>query len=145
MKRTVKLALFVCLILLASALALTACNNTNNNPTPEETTPDYFLYQLNADGNTCSIVGLINCMDTELVIPTTYNNKPVTEIGAGAFRNASFLTSIVIPESVTHIGEGAFRGCSNLKSISIPESVTHIGKEAFYECDNLAYSEYDNA
>ena len=57
----------------------------------------------------------------------------VTEIGRGAFRGCTGLTSIVIPDSVTKIGEYAFGGCTGLTSIVIPDSVTEIGDDAFPE------------
>jgi len=80
--------------------------------------------------------------DDAVVIPATYNNLPVTEIGSesdsssdGAFRSTKF-TSITIPNSVTSIGKYAF-GSSGLTSIFIPASVTSIGDYAFYGCNNL--------
>jgi uncharacterized repeat protein (TIGR02543 family) len=82
--------------------------------------------------------------------------RNVTSIGAGAFSNCSFLTSvtfapgselnliglnafqgctiltnITIPAGVTSIGDGAFSNCSNLTNITIPASVTHIGENVF--------------
>jgi uncharacterized repeat protein (TIGR02543 family) len=78
-----------------------------------------------------------------VVIPATYNGKPVTEIGNasdvsgnGAFYNTS-ITSITIPESVTTINSYAFSGCTSLTSIEIPESVTSIGNTAFSDCTGL--------
>jgi hypothetical protein len=52
-------------------------------------------------------------------------------IGIEAFREASSLTSITIPESVTSIGRSAFSRASSLTSIIIPASVTSIGASAF--------------
>lgn len=119
----------------------------------DETENDHFIYQLNEDSETCSVVGLYNCMDTEIVIPSTYKQKPITKIGAQAFKDCTFLKSVTIPESVTVIGESAFDGCNNittftgpaealtfskekLTSVTITNS-TYIPYEAFYECKNL--------
>ena len=44
----------------------------------------------------------------------------------------------IIPESVTEVGKGAFRWCTALTSINIPDSVTKIGDGAFSECRVLA-------
>ena len=44
----------------------------------------------------------------------------------------------IIPESVTDIGGGAFRGCSGLTSIIIPNNVASIGYSAFSYCSGLA-------
>ncbi|MDY4186623.1 MAG: leucine-rich repeat domain-containing protein, partial [Candidatus Borkfalkiaceae bacterium] len=86
---------------------------------------------------TYEVSGIGSCTDTEIVIPSVYNNKPVTSIGNSAFSDCSGLTSIIIPESVTSIGNWAFSDCSGLTSITIPESVTSIGHFAFSDCYKL--------
>ncbi|MBR2951737.1 MAG: leucine-rich repeat domain-containing protein, partial [Clostridia bacterium] len=99
---------------------------------------------------------------TRVVIPSTYQNLPVTSIGEEAFYQCTGLTSIEIPSSVTSIGsyafknctgltcvtfgensqltsigESAFSSCRGLTSIEIPASVTSIGERAFSYCDKL--------
>ena len=68
----------------------------------------------------------------DVVIP-----EGVTEIGDGAFRGCTTLTSVAIPESVMEIGGWAFYGCTGLVRISIPHSVEMIGKRAFSGCSEL--------
>ena len=63
-----------------------------------------------------------------LVIPSSYQGKPVTSIGDLAFEGCSSLASVIIPDSVTSIGGWAFEGCSSLASVIIPDSVTSIGE-----------------
>ena len=58
----------------------------------------------------------------------------MANIGEGAFKNCSNLSSVSIPNSVTVIGGYAFGECSNLTSIAIPNSVTAIGDHAFRYC-----------
>ena len=78
--------------------------------------------------------------DTEainVVIPDTYNGKPVTSIGEHAFYYCESLTSIIIGNSVTSIGYYAFSYCTGLTSVTIPDSVTSIGEYAFEDCRGI--------
>ena len=84
----------------------------------------------NAIIETASNTLIAGCKNT--IIPNS-----VTEIGYGAFKNCTALTSIDIPNSVTKIGEIAFEGCDGLTGIVIPNSVTEIGEEAFDWCPGL--------
>ena len=72
-----------------------------------------------------------------VVIPETYRGLPVTEIGAYAFQQESYIESITIPNSVTTIADYAFSNCSSLTSVVIPDSVTTIGDWVFEGCNNL--------
>ena len=89
------------------------------------------------DDGTYEVSGIGSCTDTEIVIPSVYNDEPVTSIGDYAFYNCSGLTSVTIPDSVTLIGDSAFSRCTSLTSITIPGSVTSIGDYTFYHCSGL--------
>ena len=77
--------------------------------------------------------------DSYLEIPSTYKELPVTAIGPEAFRNATSLISVVIPEGVTKIGHGAFLYSSNLESIIIPDSLKIIEHSAFAYASSLKH------
>ena len=94
-------------------------------------------YSLNSDGTAYTVTGIGTCTDTEIIIPSEYNAKPVTRIGSDAFRGCKGLTSITIPDSATSIGDCAFRGCTGLTSVTIGNGVTSIGYCAFYGCTGL--------
>ncbi|MBO5925354.1 MAG: leucine-rich repeat protein, partial [Clostridia bacterium] len=96
-----------------------------------------LAYELSTDGTYYTLTGIGSAIDTDIVIPSTYNDKPVKSIGDDAFLNCSSLTSVVIGDSVTSIGNFAFAGCSELTSIVIPNSVTSIGYKAFEDCSSL--------
>ena len=70
-------------------------------------------------------------------------NGDVTDIGEGAFRNRSSLTSVTIPNSVTSFSEEAFYGCSSLISVTIPNGVTRVRDFAFSNCSSLTSITYD--
>ena len=74
---------------------------------------------------------------SEIVIPSTYQGVPVTQIKEAGFEEATNLKKITIPKSVTNIGKSAFFGCSSLEQIVIPDSVTTIGSDVFYDCSLL--------
>ena len=76
-------------------------------------------FKLNDSDGTYSVVGIGKFDGTELEIPETYRDKPVTAIENAAFDNCEKITGVIVPESVTRIGESAFRGCKNLKSINV--------------------------
>nr|MCS5580574.1 leucine-rich repeat domain-containing protein [Gammaproteobacteria bacterium] len=101
----------------------------------DEVNADPLTYRV--AGGKVSIVSCDKNASGELVIPSTYEGKPVTSIGGSAFYNCSRITSARIPESVTSIGGSAFSGCSRLTSVRIPDSVTSIGDRAFRYCSNL--------
>ncbi len=94
-------------------------------------------YTISNDGTFYSVTGIGTCTDNELIIPGTYNNKPVKEIGDEAFKNNTSITSVVIPDSVTSIVRSAFRDCSSLTSVTIGNGVISIGYYAFGGCTSL--------
>ena len=68
--------------------------------------------EVNADPLTYKVAGetvaVVDCdknASGELVIPSIYEEKPVTSIGNYAFQGRSSLTSVTISDSVTRIGE----------------------------------------
>ena len=79
-----------------------------------------------------------------IVIPATYNGKPVSAILPHAFESAdgenTTLRNIVIPEGVKRIGNDAFAHCTVLDSITIPSTVEEIGSFAFYNVAHVVFS-----
>ena len=94
-------------------------------------------YKLTSDGASYICTGIGNAATTDIVIPATYNGKPVILVAGNAFYNCVTLTSVVIEEGVQAIEMYAFRGCVRLKSVSIPGSVMMVADRAFTGCTSL--------
>ena len=86
--------------------------------------------------NTYYVAGIGTCTDTDIVIPSTYNGFPVTQIYSYAFQNNSTITSVTVPESVVSIAYKAFCACKKLESVTILGGNT-IGGWTFYNCPSL--------
>lgn len=85
-------------------------------------------------------VEIIGCDEsaTELVIPVTIDDLPVTVIAQGAFHSHANLTSVTAPSTLTYISKWAFRYCSQLQSVDLSQSaVTDIDLQAFEGCAKL--------
>jgi len=126
-------------ITLADTVTKADHNFENNKCTVcgEDRVSEGLEFTLNSDEASYSVTGIGTCKDNDIVIPSTYNNLPVTSIGYGAFENCTSLTSVTIPDNVTSIGNLAFRNCTSLTNVTIPDSVTSIGYEAFRNCTSL--------
>lgn len=74
---------------------------------------------------------------SKVVIPSSIEGVPVTEIGYRAFAVNETMTSIHIPNTVTSIGMRAFDYCTALKSVSLSQNLKSIGDEAFSLCESL--------
>ncbi len=108
---------------------------------PESLALSQLVFTSINNGNEYSVTNILDKQFTGLVrIPSTYNGKPVTQIGASAFANSG-MSQITIPASVAAIGSHAFRNCTNLgigeDAISFPKSVTSIGSFAFVNCARI--------
>lgn len=111
-----------------------------------ETISDGIDYVLNSDNASYSVAKIGKISTTDIVLPATYNNLPVTTIGKDALNEnlesrppLQKITSIIIPATVTKIEEGAFAFCGNLKNVTFEEGskLAKIGADAFYKCSAL--------
>ena len=130
MKKTIALLMSVCLLLCMSAL--TSCNL--DIPLYA---PNGLQYIINADGKTCTIVGIGKCTDTEVAIPESILKLPVTVIGQDAFCDQKQITKVTIPEGIVQIENSAFMYCTGLTEIILPNSLVQAGTYSFGFCDNL--------
>ncbi|MBR2375803.1 MAG: leucine-rich repeat domain-containing protein [Clostridia bacterium] len=115
------------------ALGITACGEKDKMDNVVEVAKSVFIVK---DGE---ITGLTRegKQLSELHIPTKIGKITITDIAAGAFKDCSNLTSVILPDGLKTIAPSMFAGCSNLTSIHIPDSVTFIGRSVFEDCSSL--------
>ena len=97
-----------------TVVALDDTNATNKNPTSYS---QGLEYTLNADGKSYSVTGIGTCTDTNLLIPSHYNELPVTNIAEKAFDEVSSFTSISFGAYINNISYDAFDNCSSLSNV----------------------------
>lgn len=68
---------------------------------------------------------------SELIIPGTFDGKPVKAIGYEAFADLTHLRTVIIENGLEFIASTAFFGCTSLTTITIPDSVKSIDQMAF--------------
>lgn len=94
-------------------------------------------YTNSKDGANCEVAGIGTCTDTEIIIPASYNGKPVIKINGCAFDSCSKIEHIAIPDSITSIGARAFYACTSIQYIAIPFGVKSISNSVFENCNSL--------
>ena len=105
-----------------------------------------LTYELMEYEDEYKIIDVDSRVSGDLIIPETYNGKPVTAIGDNAFRWCNDLTGITIPRRVESIGNYAFANCTSLTSVTFGENswLDHIGNYAFSGCESLTSIEIPN-
>lgn len=96
-----------------------------------------LAYTVHDDQETCTVIGMGTCVDTELIIPTYIEGYKVTAIADNAFANCDTITSLYVSDYVKTIGEKAFLSCVSLRNITFPASLQTIGDSAFHCCSNV--------
>ena len=110
MKKILSVAL-VSIMLVASLLTLASCGKPK------------FEFELNEDGKGYTLVGMENAIG-DIVVPSTYEDLPVTKIAEDAVHDKPRMTSIVLPESIIEIEGYAFADCSRLSNVSLGNLTT---------------------
>ena len=73
---------------------------------------------------------------TNLIVPVTYNDKPVTVILESAFSSCKNLKTISIPDTIKLVGAKALDTCTALERIDIYEAYPGKVYEKIYSSDN---------
>ena len=124
-----------CAAIAAAGLALTACGDKGNGDATAGLKPTEGLRYIPApDGEEGYWVSGMGAAEvSEVVIPSTYLDEPVTGVASSAFRENEDLISVAIPSSVKTIGERAFYECGLLE-VTFSEGLEEIGQDAFVGC-----------
>ncbi len=94
-----------------------------------------LVYQSYGDGN-CMVIGIGNCRDRCLVIPTrSPTGETVIAIGSEAFLGCDFLEAVQIPATVKTIGTKAFGNCPRIVHFCVDPN-----NAAFCAVDGVLYS-----
>ena len=100
----------------------------------EDNSEGGLTFAINEDETGYIVTGYLDTLESEITIPATYKNLPVTGISSDAFKNCTILKKITAPASLTKIDNFAFSGCSQLSEIYFPGVVTTVGYNAFSGC-----------
>lgn len=89
-----------------------------------------FAYEVRDDG---VVIQSFTGSETEVVVPSVIEGKPVVRIESGAFNGNTAVTSVIVKEGVQSIGYGAFGGCRYLEEAILPGTLAFIEGDAFAE------------
>ena len=89
-------------------------------------------YTFDEESDGYIVKGIGSCVDTEIIIPTTYNSKPVIGIAESAFAGCFRVTKITIQNSVKFIDDDAFYNCINLNSLVLPDGIDTLGTDILF-------------
>ncbi len=81
------------------------------------------------------VTGIGTCTDTDIVVPSTYNGKPVKAIG-GFFGNSN-INSVVLPNSIEVIRALAFGRCTGMTKFDMGNGVKIVEHCAFGTASSL--------
>ena len=141
-KSTGILLIMVLLVALCTAFGVFGLRDSATANAQEEATTavgtEGLSFLLNGDEQSYK-VRILDKTQKNIIIPSAYNNLPVTAIDDSGFTGCTALEKIIIPSSVTHIGNNAFMRCTNLTKVLGMSGVSSYGNNVFSMCSKLEY------
>ena len=110
--------LITLLALISLVFVLTSCSGSE---------PEFNFERCDADSYMVSITNADKVKVKTIVIPDTYEGKPVTAVKQEGFANIKSVKKIIIPDSIKTIGDSAFANCKKLTRVEIGRGVEEIG------------------
>ena len=93
----------------------------------------YYEFVENEDGYTVSLTDEGKNV-SEIVIPTSFNGKSVTALGANFLKQNTVIEKITIPGTIKNIPEYSFYYCTKLSEVVFNDGLLTIGQHAFEGC-----------
>lgn len=133
-------AIILCLAMLLGMACLYGCKEEKTNPSATEskatvTSNELYDFAAREDG-TLEIVTYKGAEEAPQ-IPSEWDGKAVTAIGAEAFQGLLCIKTLTVPEGIEAIGDYAFECCAELTSATLPASLRSVGMGAFSGCVSL--------
>jgi hypothetical protein len=153
------------LLLVLLALTVAFCVIFGFTCGEESTASQGLEFTMLSDNKSYALTGLGTNMNSKLIIPSSYNNLPVTQIGLYAsmeevyaaypninnmteaeltalryklsFLSGNRVSKIIIPNGITTIGIMAFARNVGITQLTLPDTITSIGYSAFIYCTSL--------
>lgn len=100
---------------------------------------DCFNYEIDADGYKITSLTEKGLTKATVIIPSTYEGKPIISFDASVFQNNRTITEIVVPMNIRTLADSSFKGCSNLTKLIIQHdspSLLNVGTMLLDEADN---------
>ena len=140
-------ALIVSLVLCLLVNVFSACEKVDNGSSSTGGVQNEEKVQLESEGleyklladNTYQVVGLGDCLDSDLIIPSVWKGKPVSSVGEKAFYQRGRLRSVKLPDSILALEKKAFSNCRNLAAVDLGNGLERIGEYAFSECRSIKH------
>ena len=91
----------------------------------------YFAFTLTEDNTYKVELTDLGKAASEIVIPSTYNDLPVTKLGSNFANGIKAIKKVTIPGTIEEIPNNSFNGATNLKEVNLNEGLLKIGDNAF--------------
>lgn len=112
------------------------CGNANNHQSSSQDDFRFTEYTI-LETTGYAVCSFLSSNQSDIIIPSQYNNKPVLAIKDSAFLYNRVLLKVHIPDSIQRIGDYAFDGCTALTTVSGCSHLRYVGNYAFRGCIEL--------
>lgn len=100
-------------------------------------------YQYLLENDKATIIGYLG-KEENVVIPSNYNNLPITIVGSNAFYKNFDLVSVELPDSIEILEVSSFCSCESLTTIKLSNKLKRIEESTFGNCYELTNIEFNN-